>query len=115
MVLQAVAISIIGFGDGFATWFAALVVLGLGTAMVYPALLAATGVAVAPGERATALGVYRFWRDGGAIAGALVAGALADLFSFNLAIQAVAVMTAMSGIVAAGALRRTHPIGEVPA
>lgn len=115
MVLQAVAISIIGFGDGFATWFAALVVLGLGTAMVYPALLAATGDAVAPGERATALGVYRFWRDGGAIAGALVAGALADLFSFNLAIQAVAVVTAMSGIVAAGALRRTHPIGEVPA
>jgi len=115
MMLQAIAISIIGLGDSFKTWFAALVVLGLGTAMVYPALLAATGDAVPPGERATALGVYRFWRDGGAIAGALVAGALADLFSFNLAIQVVAAMTAMSGIIAAGTLRAQRPIREVAA
>jgi MFS family permease len=105
MALQAIAVSIIGFGDDFATWFAALVVLGLGTAMVYPALLAATGDAVPPDERATALGVYRFWRDGGAIAGALIGGALADLFSFNVAIQVVAALTAASGIIAAGTLR----------
>lgn len=115
MVLQAIAISMIGFGDDFTMWFAALVVLGLGTAMVYPALLAATGDAVAPGERATALGVYRFWRDGGAIAGALMGGALADVFSFNIAIQVVAAMTAASGIIAAGALRGAPRTGDVSA
>ncbi len=115
MIMQAIAISMIGFGDDFRTWFAALFVLGLGTAMVYPALLAATGDAVPPGERATALGVYRFWRDGGAIAGALVAGALADVFSFNIAIQVVAAITAMSGIAAAVALRGKQSAREVPA
>jgi MFS family permease len=89
----------------FALWLAALALLGVGTAMVYPALLAATGDAVHPGERATALGVYRFWRDAGAIGGALAAGALADAFGFNAAIQTVAVLTAASGAVAALALR----------
>jgi MFS family permease len=105
MLLQALAISIVGVSTEFGLWLAALALLGLGTAMVYPALLAATGDAVHPGERATALGVYRFWRDAGAIAGALAAGALADVFGFNAAIQTVAVLTAVSGAVAAVALR----------
>ena len=105
MLLQAVAISIVGMSTQFGLWLAALALLGLGTAMVYPALLAATGDAVHPGERATALGVYRFWRDAGAIGGALAAGALADAFGFNAAIQTVAVLTAASGAVAALALR----------
>jgi MFS family permease len=105
MLLQAVAISIVGISTQFGLWLAALALLGLGTAMVYPALLAATGDAVYPGERATALGVYRFWRDAGAIGGALGAGALADAFGFNAAIQTVAVLTAASGVVAALALR----------
>ncbi len=105
MLLQAVAISIVGMSTQFGLWLAALALLGIGTAMVYPALLAATGDAVHPGERATALGVYRFWRDAGAIGGALAAGALADAFGFNAAIQTVAVLTAASGAVAALALR----------
>lgn len=105
MLLQALAISIVGMSTQFGLWLAALALLGLGTAMVYPALLAATGDAVHPGERATALGVYRFWRDAGAIGGALAAGALADVFGFNAAIQTVAVLTAASGAVAATALR----------
>ena len=105
MLLQAVAISIVGMSTQFGPWLAALALLGLGTAMVYPALLAATGDAVHPGERATALGVYRFWRDAGAIGGALGAGALADAFGFIAAIQTVAVLTAASGVVAAVALR----------
>ena len=104
MLIQALAISIVGIADDFGVWLIALVLLGLGTAMVYPALLAATGDAVHPGERATALGVYRFWRDAGAIGGALAAGALADVFGFNVAIQAVAVLTAASGVAAAFAL-----------
>ena len=105
MLLQAVAISIVGLSTQFGLWLGALALLGLGTAMVYPALLAATGDAVHPGERATALGVYRFWRDAGAVGGALGAGALADAFGFNAAIQTVAVLTAASGVVAAMALR----------
>jgi MFS family permease len=105
MLIQALAISIVGVSSEFRVWLIALALLGLGTAMVYPALLAATGDAVHPGGRATALGVYRFWRDAGAIGGALAAGLLADAFGFNVAIQAVAVLTAASGITAAFALR----------
>jgi MFS family permease len=116
MLLQAVAIAAIGLADEFALWLLALICLGLGTAMVYPALLAATGDAVHPGERATALGVYRFWRDAGAIGGALAAGLLADAFGFNAAIQAVAMLTAASGVIAALALRprlAASPLPEV--
>jgi MFS family permease len=109
MLLQGVAISIVGASDQFDRWLAALALLGIGTAMVYPALLAATGDAVHPGERATALGVYRFWRDAGAIGGALGAGALADVFGFNAAIQVVAALTAASGVVAGFTLRSPVP------
>lgn len=114
MVCQAIALSMIGWSDSFARWLAALVVLGAGTAMVYPTLLAATGDAVAPSDRATAIGVYRFWRDGGAVAGALIAGALADVFSFNFAIQVVAGMTVASAIIAAGTLRDPPRSAEEP-
>lgn len=113
MLLQAVAISIVGMSSQFGFWLAALALLGVGTAMVYPALLAATGDAVHPGERATALGVYRFWRDAGAIGGALTAGALADVFGFNAAIQTVAVLTAASGVLAMLALR-PHATAVLP-
>ena len=106
MLIQGVAISLAGFGDSFAVWLAAVVVLGAGTALVYPTLLAAIGDAVHPEERATSLGVYRFWRDAGAMTGALVAGALADLFGFEVAIQLVAGLTAASGIVAGTTLAR---------
>ncbi|HYM14285.1 MAG TPA: MFS transporter [Dehalococcoidia bacterium] len=106
MLVQAVGIAVIGVSTQFAVWAAALALLGTGTAMVYPALLAATGDAVHPGERATALGVYRFWRDAGAIGGALAAGALADAFGFGAAIQAVAAVTAASGAVAFATLSR---------
>jgi MFS family permease len=118
MLLQALAISIVGVSTHFGLWLAALALLGLGTAMVYPALLAATGDAVHPGERATALGVYRFWRDAGAVGGALAAGVLADAFGFNVAIQVVAALTVASGVIAAVTLRSPTPTTsptEVPA
>jgi MFS family permease len=105
MLLQAAAIAVIGLADEFGVWLLALMCLGLGTAMVYPALLAAAGDRAHPGERATALGVYRFWRDAGAIAGALIAGGLADAFGFEPAIQLVAAITAGSGVLAAWMLR----------
>ena len=105
MVIQGVAISIAGAADSFGVWVVALSLLGLGTALVYPTLLAAVGDIVSPKERATSLGVYRFWRDAGAMVGALSAGALADLFGFGVAIQAVAALTVASGVIAAVSMR----------
>ncbi|MEX0684212.1 MAG: MFS transporter [Dehalococcoidia bacterium] len=101
MLLQAAAISLVGIGDGFGVWLIAVAVLGVGTAMVYPVLLAAIGDTVHPASRATFLGVYRFWRDAGAMIGALVAGAIADTLGFQSSIQVVAALTAASGILAA--------------
>jgi MFS family permease len=72
--------------------------------MVYPTLMAAISDRVHPEQRSSALGVYRFWRDAGAIAGALLGGLLADAFGFSTAIQVVAALTLVSGIVAARAL-----------
>jgi MFS family permease len=105
MALQAVAISLVGLFDSFNTWLAAVSLLGVGTALVYPVLLAAIGDEVHPSSRATVLGVYRFWRDAGAMAGALTAGAIADVLGFQTAIQFVAALTAASAIVAAATLR----------
>ena len=109
MVLQGVAISIVGLTTSFGGWVAAVSLLGAGTAMVYPTLLAAIGDAVSPDERATSLGVYRFWRDGGTVLGALVGGFTADWFGFGVAIQAVAALTVASGFVAAAVIRDRHP------
>lgn len=100
MLLQAAAISLVGIGDGFEAWLVAVALLGVGTAMVYPVLLAAIGDSVHPASRATYLGVYRFWRDAGAMTGALVAGAIADLLGFQTSIQVVAALTAASGVLA---------------
>jgi MFS family permease len=110
MVLQGLAIALIGLTSSFAPWLIGVSLLGLGTAMVYPTLLAAIGDAVHPEERSTALGVYRFWRDAGAMVGALAAGAIADLFGFGAAIQTVAIVTVASGIIAA---RTVAPSKEV--
>ena len=100
MVLQGAAISLTATFDSFQVWVVTMSMLGFGTALVYPTLLAAIGDAVPAMDRATALGVYRFWRDSGFIAGALLAGAFADLFGFSVAIQVVAALTVASGIVA---------------
>ena len=105
MVLQGAAISSVGISSSFAGWAVGVGLLGVGTALVYPTLLAAVADAVAPEGRSTSLGVYRFWRDAGAIAGALGGGALADLFGFGVAIQAVAAITVASGLVAAVMIR----------
>jgi MFS family permease len=83
---------------GFAT---GTVLLGLGTAMVYPTLLAGIGDVALPAWRASAVGVYRFWRDAGYAIGALLAGAAADLFGLAGAIWMVAAITAASGLIVA--------------
>ena len=99
MLTQAVALGILAAGDGeLAPALVAAVVLGLGTALVYPTLIAAISDGVSPVARASAVGVYRFWRDSGYVAGALLAGVAADGLSFEAAIAIVAVITALSGI-----------------
>jgi MFS family permease len=76
----------------------AAVVLGLGTALVYPTLIAAISDAVSPVARPPAVGVYRFWRDMGYVAGGVVAGVAADAIDYSGAIALVAAVTAASGL-----------------
>jgi MFS family permease len=85
------------------------VLLGLGTAMVYPALLAAIGDVAAPTWRASAVGIYRGWRDLGYVVGALLAGFTADAFGLLAAVWLVAALTLGSGIVAALRMTETRP------
>jgi len=110
MLLQAGAISLVGIGDSFGAWLVAVALLGVGTAMVYPVLLAAIGDSVHPASRATYLGVYRFWRDAGAMIGAVVAGLIADALGFQSSIQVVAALTAASAVVAAVTLRKQSKV-----
>jgi len=99
MLLQAMAIAAFVLLNGYSWWVLAAALLGAGTAMVYPTLLAAISDVAAPAERATSVGVYRTWRDGGYAVGGIVAGVLADAAGFPTAIIAVAVVTAISGLV----------------
>ena len=109
MLLQAAAIALIAASRGFAPWAGAAVVLGVGTAMVYPTLLAVIGDVAHPAWRASAVGVYRLWRDLGFAVGALLAGLVADRFGMAAAIWAVAALTALSGLVVLMRMYETHP------
>ncbi len=100
MVLQGAAISLTAGVDSYGVWIGSMALLGLGTALVYPTLLAAVGDSVPAPDRASFLGVYRFWRDCGFIIGALLAGAMADIFGFRPAIQLIAALTVGSGVLA---------------
>ncbi|MHB8464357.1 MAG: MFS transporter [Acidimicrobiales bacterium] len=108
MWTQAVAIALFVAVHGFRPWAGAAVLLGVGTAMVYPTLLAAVGDVAHPRWRASAVGTYRLWRDSGFAVGALMAGVLADAFSLDAAIWAVAALTAGSGLVVAVRMYETH-------
>ena len=99
MLLQAAALGALAASGGeLAAAIVSAVVLGLGTALVYPTLIAAISDSVAPVARAASVGVYRFWRDVGYVAGGLLAGGLADLLDFGGAIAVVAALTAGSGV-----------------
>jgi MFS family permease len=110
MMVQGVALVSIALTRGAVAWSIALVVLGLGTAMVYPTLLAAVGDIARPSWRGAMVGVYRLWRDLGYVAGALLAGVIADAFGVALAIGAIGVMTAVSGAIFGIRFRET-PVG----
>jgi MFS family permease len=85
----------------YAAWLAGSVLLGIGTALVYPSLLAAIGDRAQPSWRASAVGVYRLWRDLGYAVGALLAGLLADIVGVSAAIAVVGLLTFVSGIIVA--------------
>jgi MFS family permease len=103
MLVQASGLGLLVAGGGaFEPAVAAAILLGLGTALVYPTLIAAVSDAVEPFERAPAIGVYRFWRDLGFVAGALFSGLVADALGAPQAIAAVTALTAASGAWVAG-------------
>ena len=108
MWLQAGALAIIATVNVFWLWALAAVLLGAGTAMVYPTLLASIGDVAHPAWRARSVGVYRLWRDGGFAAGALLAGIVADALGVRAAVWVVAVLTAASGLVVAIRMYETH-------
>ncbi|NTX26305.1 MFS transporter [Burkholderia pyrrocinia] len=108
MWVQAAGLVLTALTGQFRWWLVASVLLGLGTAMVYPSLIAAVSDASEPGWRARSLSVYRFWRDLGYAIGALSAGLMADRFGFADAILAVAGVTFASGCVVALMMRERH-------
>jgi MFS family permease len=108
MWLQAAAISLTALSSTFAGWAVGAVLLGAGTAMVYPTLLAVIGDVAHPAWRARSVGVYRLWRDGGFAVGALLSGVLADACGLLSAIWVVAALTAASGGVVAVRMYETH-------
>jgi predicted MFS family arabinose efflux permease len=100
MLLQAAGLALFASATGFRWWALAAVILGLGTAAVYPTLIAQVSDLVTPRNRASGVGIYRLWRDLGYVAGGLLAGVTADLLGFRPAIALVAVLTALSGLAA---------------
>ena len=108
MWLQSFALGGIALGDSFVAWAFGAVLLGAGTAMVYPTLLAAIGDVAHPAWRARSVGVYRLWRDAGFAVGALLAGIVADALGVRAAVWTVAALTAASGLVVALRMYETH-------
>jgi MFS family permease len=110
MLVQAAALGLLVAGDGaFTPSLAAAALLGVGTAMVYPTLIAAVSDASRPRDRARIVGAYRFWRDFGLVLGALIAGLAADAASPRTAIVIVAVLTAVSGLLVAATSWQARP------
>jgi MFS family permease len=109
MVLQGVAIGLVPLAHSFGWWVVAMVLLGVGTALVYPTLLAAISDVAHPSWRASSVGVYRLWRDGGYALGAVLVGVLADAFGVSWAIWVIAAITALSGVLAHLIMTETRP------
>jgi MFS family permease len=110
MIVQAAGIWLTVLLPTYTSWLFGAALQGLGTAMVYPTLLAAITDHAHPTWRATSLGVYRFWRDLGYAIGALLSGAVADFFGLGAAIHLVAALTLMSGLVVMVAMRESRPV-----
>lgn len=107
MCLQGLAILSIAFSSSFILWLFGAIVLGFGTALVYPTLLAVISDVAHPEWRASSVGVYRLWRDSGFAVGALAAGILADTFGMSWAIAAIGMVTIFSGVIVATVMSET--------
>jgi len=107
MWVQATGIGVVALAAGFVGFAVGATLLGVGTAMVYPTLLAAIGDVAHPSWRASAVGVYRLWRDSGYAVGALLAGLTADALGLGAALWVVAGLTLLSGVTAAVRMRET--------
>jgi MFS family permease len=116
MLVQALALAILAVSGGsVALATVTAILLGLGTALVYPTLIAAISDAVSPVARAPVVGVYRFWRDMGYALGALIAGAVADALGYGGAIAIVAALTAASGLWVLGDMPAEKRERSIPA
>jgi MFS family permease len=111
MVVQAVAIALIASTHGLLPWAAGAALLGAGTAMVYPVLLAVIGDVAHPTWRASAVGAYRLWRDIGFAVGAIVTGVIADRYGMSAAIWVIAILTGLSGLLVLVRMYETRPVG----
>jgi MFS family permease len=111
MVLQGLALVLMAAATGFEPWAAGAVLIGAGTALVYPTLIAAVGDRAHPRWRATAVGVYRLWRDTGYVVGALLGGVIADAFDLRAAVWVVAALSVASGLVVAARMTETRATG----
>ena len=109
MIVQAGGIWLTVLVPAYGAWLLGAVLQGLGTAMVYPTLLAAIADHAHPTWRASSLGVYRFWRDLGYAIGALLSGLVADFVGLGAAIHLVAALTLVSGLVVARVMGRPAP------
>jgi MFS family permease len=109
MWVQALGIGLFVVGRSFGAWLSGAMLLGFGTALVYPTLLAAVSDVAHPDWRASAVGVYRLWRDGGYAVGAILAGLLADAFNIPIAIAVIGGLTFLSGVIVAGVMYETLP------
>jgi MFS family permease len=109
MAVQGAALFLIAAGDGFWAWFGASALLGLGTALAYPTLLAAVADVAHPSWRGSAVGVYRLWRDSGYAFGALLAGVLADTFGLRPAIVVIGFIALASGVHVVMRMPETSP------
>lgn len=109
MTVQAVGIWLTVLLPQYGCWIVGAILQGLGTAMVYPVLLAAIGDVAHPKWRATSMGVYRLWRELGYAIGALLAGIISDLLGMAAAIHVIAVLTLLSGVVTAVRMYETLP------
>jgi MFS family permease len=109
MWIQAAGIGVTALAQAFAGFLVGAVLLGIGTAMVYPTLLAAIGDVAHPSWRASAVGVYRLWRDLGYAIGAVLAGVTADAFGLAAALWVIATLTFVSGVVSAIRMAETLP------
>jgi MFS family permease len=112
MIIQAGGIWLTVLVPAYGAWIAGAAIQGLGTAMVYPTLLAAITDHAHPTWRASSLGVYRFWRDLGYAVGALLSGLVADLVGLEAAIHLVAALTLASGLVVARLMGASVPVSR---